>query len=200
MSPKIVDREQKKLKIIGSAFNVLQEKGYMDTKMSDIAEEAGIGKGTIYEYFGSKDELVVATFETMISMTQDNVLEMLDTIDDPEEKVRSFIRMRAKFFTEISGIFRLFVGLVQNIDDKTGKLNTKSFLKDMYEQAIEKIEGVLQEGIDKGIFREVDKRSLAILMLSIMDGLQMPYSVDKSLVDVESVQKIVEEMMIRYLR
>jgi AcrR family transcriptional regulator len=173
MSPKIVDREQKKLKIIGSAFNVLQEKGYMDTKMSDIAEEAGIGKGTIYEYFGSKDEL--------------------------EEKVRRFIRMRAKFFTEISGIFRLFVGLVQNIDDKTGKPNTKSFLKDMYEQAIEKIEGVLQEGIEKGIFREVDRRSLAILMLSIMDGLQMPYSVDNSLVDVESVQKIVEEMMIRYL-
>jgi AcrR family transcriptional regulator len=199
MSPKIVDREQKKLKIIGSAFNVLQEKGYMDTKMSDIAEEAGIGKGPIYEYFGSKDELVVATFETMISMTQDNVLEMLDTIDDPEEKVRRFIRMRAKFFTEISGIFRLFVGLVQNIDDKTGKPNTKSFLKDMYEQAIEKIEGVLQEGIEKGIFREVDRRSLAILMLSIMDGLQMPYSVDNSLVDVESVQKIVEEMMIRYL-
>jgi AcrR family transcriptional regulator len=171
----------------------------MDPKMSDIAEEAGIGKGTIYEYFGSKDELVVATFETMISMTQDNVLEMLDTIDDPEEKVRRFIRMRAKFFTEISGIFRLFVGLVQNIDDKTGKPNTKSFLKDMYEQAIEKIEGVLQEGIEKGIFREVDRRSLAILMLSIMDRLQMPYSVDNSLVDVESVQKIVEEMMIRYL-
>ena len=173
MSPKIIDREQKKLKIIGSAFNVLQKKGYMDTKMSDIAEEAGIGKGTIYEYFGSRDELVVATFET--------------------------IRMRAKFFAEISGIFRLFVGLVQNIDDKTGKLDTKSFLKDMYEQAIEKIEDVLQEGIDQGVFREVDKRSLAILMLTILDGLQMPYSVDKSLVDVESVQKIVEEMMIRYL-
>jgi hypothetical protein len=135
----------------------------------------------------------------MISMTQNNVLETLDTIDDPEEKVRRFIRMRAKLFIEISGIFRLFVGLVQNIDYKTGKLETKSFLKDMYEQAIEKIEDVLQEGIDQDIFREVDKRSLAILMLTVLDGLQMPYSVDKGLVDVESVQKIVEEMMIRYL-
>lgn len=199
MSPKIVDREQKKLKIIGSAFNVLMLKGYMDTKMSDIAEEAGIGKGTIYEYFSSKEELVAATVETMVSMTQNNVLEILDTIEDPEEKVRRFIRMRAEFFTEISVIFRLFVGLVQNIDDKAGKLDTKDFLRDMYERAIEKIEDVLQEGIDQGVFREVDKRSFALLMICIMDGLQMPYGVDRSLVDVESINKVVEEMMIRYL-
>jgi TetR/AcrR family fatty acid metabolism transcriptional regulator len=199
MSPKIVDREQKRLQIIGSAFNVLQEKGYMDTKMSDIAEEAGMGKGTIYEYFDSRDELVAATFETMISMTQDNVLKTLDTIEDPEEKVRRFIRMRARLFTEISGIFRLFIGLVQNIDDKTDKLDSRSFLRDMYERAIEKIEDVLQDGIDRGIFRKVDKRSVAILMLCIMDGLQMPYDVDHNLVNVESINKVVEEMMIHYL-
>lgn len=199
MSPKIVDREMKRLQIIGSAFNVLMQKGYMDTKMADIAGEAGMGKGTIYEYFGSKEELVTATVETMISMTQERVLGMLDTIDDPEDKVRQFIRMRARLFTEISGIFRLFVGLIQNAGDRAGELDSNVFLRDMYEMAIERIEEVLQDGIDQGIFREVDKRSFALLMICIMDGLQMPYGVDQSLVDVESINKVVEEMMLGYL-
>ncbi|MBN2693554.1 TetR/AcrR family transcriptional regulator [bacterium] len=58
MSPKIVDKKAKKKIIMKHAIKIFAEKGYFQTKIIDIAKEAGIGKGTIYEYFRSKEEII----------------------------------------------------------------------------------------------------------------------------------------------
>ena len=55
-------KETKVNQIIEAAVHVMSLKGLSHTKMEDIAQEAGIGKGTLYEYFDSKQEL----FECMI--------------------------------------------------------------------------------------------------------------------------------------
>ena len=57
MAPKIVDKEAKKTQIIIAATQVFSKLGVAKTKMIDIAQAAGIGKGTIYEYFRSKEEI-----------------------------------------------------------------------------------------------------------------------------------------------
>jgi len=199
MTPKIVDREQKKLQIIGSAFNVLRERGYMDTKMSDIAEAVGIGKGTLYEYFANKEELVAATIETMIRLSQDSIYRELDAIEDPRERLRRFIRSLAEAFGEEAGLFRLFVEVIRVGGSSGSRFERMDYLAEAYERTIKKVEGIIKEGIDKGIFRNVDVRSTAVLLVCIMDGLQLPYGLDKKSVDVKKVNKIVEEMALGYL-
>lgn len=52
--------EYKSNVIMDAAFDLFGTKGFYETKMSDIAEQAGIAKGTIYLYFTSKDELFLA--------------------------------------------------------------------------------------------------------------------------------------------
>ncbi|RMF59539.1 MAG: TetR/AcrR family transcriptional regulator, partial [Calditrichaeota bacterium] len=49
MSPKVVDKTAKRQEILDAALRVFARKGFKNTKMIDIAEEARIGKGTIYE-------------------------------------------------------------------------------------------------------------------------------------------------------
>lgn len=64
MSPKRVDARQKRQAIAAAALQVFSRKSYGDTRIQDIADEAGIGKGTIYEYFRDKAEILHEIFET----------------------------------------------------------------------------------------------------------------------------------------
>ena len=59
MTPRIVDREAKRKQILGAAMTVFARKGINDFRMIEIAEAANMGKGTLYEYFPSKDELII---------------------------------------------------------------------------------------------------------------------------------------------
>ncbi len=55
--PKIVDKEAKRKDILNAAIHVFVEQGAAKTKIADIAKRANIGKGTIYEYFSSKEDI-----------------------------------------------------------------------------------------------------------------------------------------------
>ena len=56
-------RIEREALILQAAEEVLQEKGYYDTSMDEIAARVGIAKGTIYTHFPGKEELVIAIFK-----------------------------------------------------------------------------------------------------------------------------------------
>ncbi|MEA3354852.1 MAG: TetR/AcrR family transcriptional regulator [Campylobacterota bacterium] len=66
--PKIVDKVDKRKKIAKSTCNLFIEKGFVNISISEIAKVAGIGKGTIYEYFKNKEDIV---FELMSCLQED---------------------------------------------------------------------------------------------------------------------------------
>jgi TetR/AcrR family fatty acid metabolism transcriptional regulator len=53
--------------ILEAAYDLFLNKGYWETKIIDIAEKAGIGKGTVYEYFESKDDIFFELFKTKVA-------------------------------------------------------------------------------------------------------------------------------------
>ena len=57
--PKIVDKEQKRREIALSCSNLIHEIGIRKLTVAQVAKTAGIGKGTIYEYFENKDDIVL---------------------------------------------------------------------------------------------------------------------------------------------
>ena len=63
MAARIVDRQEKARQIIQHATAIFAHKGYNATKIDDVAASAGIGKGTVYEYFESKQDLFLAVFD-----------------------------------------------------------------------------------------------------------------------------------------
>ena len=61
-STKTVKGEQTKALILDTALEMLHERGYQNTTMRAIAEQAGISLGNAYHYFGSKDHLIQAFY------------------------------------------------------------------------------------------------------------------------------------------
>ncbi len=58
--------QTKKEKILEAAFLVYRDAGFSTVRMEDIAKKAGVGKGTMYQYFRSKEDLLEATIESCI--------------------------------------------------------------------------------------------------------------------------------------
>lgn len=63
MAPKIVNRDEKRRALLNAAGLVFSEKGFHETRMVEVAQAAGVGKGTIYEYFEKKEDLLTGLFD-----------------------------------------------------------------------------------------------------------------------------------------
>ena len=55
--PKKIDHEERKIKILNTALKVFAREGYRDSNLSLIAEECGLSRPTLYQYFSDKDEI-----------------------------------------------------------------------------------------------------------------------------------------------
>lgn len=58
-----VKTEDKRRRILSAALDCFEERGFAATRMEDIARSAGVAKGTIYNYFKGKEELLHALAE-----------------------------------------------------------------------------------------------------------------------------------------
>ncbi|MFD2215799.1 TetR/AcrR family transcriptional regulator [Metabacillus endolithicus] len=79
--------QDQKDKIVDAAMQIFGKKGFYDTKMLDIAEKAGVSKGTIYLYFSSKDELYIETHERNFQRYIDMIEAKVNTFSSFKEKL-----------------------------------------------------------------------------------------------------------------
>lgn len=71
-------RDLKARAIVEAAANVFAESGFRSARMADVAARAGIGKGTVYEYFRSKEDLFLAVFDAFGAGMLDGILAELE--------------------------------------------------------------------------------------------------------------------------
>ena len=67
MAPERIDKNIKRREILLAAMKVFGQKGLREAKVADIAAAAGIGKGTIYEYFKSREDIFNEVFLFMLA-------------------------------------------------------------------------------------------------------------------------------------
>ncbi len=88
--PIIVDKKQKRRDIALSCRELLLERGISDITVSQIAETAGVGKGTIYEYFSGKEDIVFEIIASFIDEHRKNLEKIASTDICTKEKISQF--------------------------------------------------------------------------------------------------------------
>ena len=144
-----LSREDKRRRIIDAAVEVFAEKGFFGAKVSEVAEAAGVADGTIYLYFKSKDEILISLFEEKMDEIIRGLTELLAALDDPETKMRRYIRAHLQLVAEQPHLMQvLTVELRQSA----------RFIKEYWPQGFKKylsiIGAILEEGQAKGVFRK----------------------------------------------
>ena len=170
----------KHTQIINAALKVFAEKGFYNTRISEIARKANVADGTIYLYFKNKDDVLISLFEKKIGDICETMAEELSKTDDPVEKLRIFafqhlnmilkdrnlaeviqveLRQSTKFMRQyVNTIFKDYLSLVKTIVSDGQKMGV--FRKDVAPGIIKRsFFGALDEMARYWIFSPTKKHS-----------------------------------------
>src|SRR5882672_12131387 len=86
--------------IIEAAVRVFARKGYYNSRVSDIAREAGIAAGTIYLYFKTKDDILVTLFRDKMTEFVGSLRKAVADEPDASAKVRRLVALHFRMLEE----------------------------------------------------------------------------------------------------
>jgi TetR/AcrR family fatty acid metabolism transcriptional regulator len=93
IQPPAMRDPDKPQQIIAAAVRVFARKGYYNSRVSDIAREAGIAAGTIYLYFKTKDEILVTLFRDKMAEFVASVRKAISDLPDAVSKLRRLVAL-----------------------------------------------------------------------------------------------------------
>lgn len=156
-------KEEVRKKVIAVAHEIFHEKGFRDTRVSDIAVALGVTKPTIYHYFSGKDDLFAAVSEYERKILEDMIFRVFQG--------RDFLSGAEIFFNTIITEHLEKIG-PENIAITTRDEKLRKIIADDRDQFLAIIAGFLQERKKIGEIREdADAHSLACALNALFHGL-----------------------------
>ncbi|HEX7208152.1 MAG TPA: TetR/AcrR family transcriptional regulator [Nitrososphaeraceae archaeon] len=168
MCPRVTDqyKTEVKEKIVQAAIATFSKYGYDKTRMDDIAESANLGKGTLYLYFKSKEELFYAISENSIKELKEQLSKLFSKKED-------LVHDAEKFYDQ-------YRNLIHDSEKVSFEMIAESsrnpkLRKALYEQRMKVYDIVidyLRRQIEKGFFRkDMDVNAIASGLVALYDGL-----------------------------
>jgi AcrR family transcriptional regulator len=92
--------ESRREQILDAAAKLFAEHGYADTDTQLLADKLGVGKGTVYRYFPSKQDIFLATADRVMRKLREQVDASIAEIEDPLDRIAEAIRAYLAFFAD----------------------------------------------------------------------------------------------------
>lgn len=136
--------------IVQAAARIFSRDGYARARLEDVAALVGIRKASLYYHIDSKEDLLFAIHEHLISELLANTYTALSTVRSPEERLRVVIRMAMRLIAEHQEEVTVFLHEYRVLNnDRWEEVVAK---RDEHQQIVEDI---LADGIEQGVFREI---------------------------------------------
>ena len=135
-------------RILDAAIEVIAQRGFFHSRVSAIADRAGVADGTIYLYFKNKDELLMAAIDSAFHGFIGKARSELSKISDPREKLRKM----AYLHLHALGSNRNMAIVFQTELRHSAKFLAQ-FSHNLLVEYFDLIKGVLREGQESGVFR-----------------------------------------------
>jgi AcrR family transcriptional regulator len=163
----------KRERIIASAGRLFGEKGYHNTTTAEIAEAAGVAAGTIYIYFSSKEELLVAVFEEFLGLHIQRLREGVARESTPEAKLRRLISLGLELMEANPDSARIFLSQLRQSTAMIKMVAKRS--SRVYKDIIEEI---LEEGVRHRVCRQMNVRSAASMLFGAFQSTVLDWVAD----------------------
>lgn len=102
-------QERRRAEILDAATTVFAENGFAETDVQEVADKTGVGKGTVYRYFPSKEELFLAAVDHGMRNLKTSVDASVAKVKQPLEQIEAGVRAYLTFFDEHPEIVELLV-------------------------------------------------------------------------------------------
>ena len=135
-------------RILDAAIEVIAEKGFFHSRVSEIADRAGVADDTIYLYFKNKDELLMASIDSAFHRFIRRASSAISEIQDPREKLRRMAYLHLEGLGSNRNLAIVFQTELRHSAKFLGQ-----FSHNLMVEYFDLIKGVLRDGQARGVFR-----------------------------------------------
>jgi AcrR family transcriptional regulator len=158
--------------IIQAARHLFAERGYREATLEEIAVYAEFGKGTIYNYFKSKEHLFQAildeTFDEIIHLTKHSIEQGLNA----RERLKSFAVEGMKYYKENRDFFILLIREASQVRVEARTKNINKVLSRL-DEVLSIIASVIKQDMKSGKIKDVDTIAVSNIFLNMVHGFLM---------------------------
>jgi len=161
----LTEEEQAKRRheIFHQVVNIFLKKGFQETSMREIAEAAGLGKSTLYDYFKTKDEILVYFFEDQLNDLTEEAQKIAMQNKSADKRLRQIMLMHLKFLQANKNLF-----MKLSLEAQRLKLESQKQIQEKRHAYQDLIRALIDEGIREGAFRKVDSLLAARILITSM--------------------------------
>ncbi|MBN2282773.1 MAG: MerR family transcriptional regulator [Deltaproteobacteria bacterium] len=180
-------------RILQEGSRIFREKGYRNTRVSDITSYLNIGKGSFYSYFSNKDELFLECVPLIFREFFSRGWEEIRRERDPYRRILKRVEVSIPVIGEFTTILQLSREALKENDQ-----TLKNLGESIYRSICKPIAADIEKGIEIGIFRSVDPGLYSALLLGIMESADNLLAMNPELTH-ESMKKAIMDVISRSL-
>ncbi|MGE5579089.1 MAG: TetR/AcrR family transcriptional regulator [Bacillota bacterium] len=195
--------EEKRQKILQAAISEFAENGYEKASTNAIVKGAGIAKGLLFHYFGSKKNLYLYALEHAIDFYVDYFMKSLGNLPgDLLDRLMRWAELKLRMFSEHPLMYRMGVTTIQDVPP-----DVKAEVSRIYSRTTERLMPAFLEGVDSSCLREgVDARKALQFVMLAINGISEKFLAaartrpDRGLADLPSALREMEDYkeMLKY--
>lgn len=157
--------EAKYQAILNAALKVFADKGFADTDVQLIADAAGVGKGTVYRYFGTKSDLFLAVADAIAKKLEKEVFAAIEGVENTIDVVYRAADAYARCFTECPEMVEIL------IQERAAFRDSIPATHMVYRRKNRGVfEELLRRGVESGRLRQVDPAAAVDALANCLYG------------------------------
>jgi TetR/AcrR family transcriptional regulator, fatty acid metabolism regulator protein len=184
---------QKRRKILDGALRAFARKGFYGTKVSEIAQEAGVADGTIYLYFRNKDDLLISLFEDRMEWIIERIKTELRRVDGGVfEKIRCVVDLHFRLVQEEPELAEFIT-----VELRQSAKFVKEYQNLRFYDYLGIFQEMIEEGQEQGLVRsDIDSRLVSRAMFGAMDEVLLQLTLSRTTAQVDAKVAQVADMFI----
>ena len=140
-------KQEKMDSILDTARKMFGRYGMQKTNLHEIARMARVAKATLYNYFGSKDQIYLEVLNLEVNDVIEKILVAVDQVTSPADKLSVFLHAKFRYMKEAINILNLGREGIDNLLPKTGSIRDSLFSRE-----VNILHSILEKGVNEGIF------------------------------------------------
>ena len=187
--------DHRREELIKATYMEVAEKGYSNVTLQDIAQRAGVSKGSTLYYFASKEDLFLGAAEWMSQCVQNRIVDAVAIVEDPIEKTKALIN---SLFTNAQETRNFFLAYTDFVSMGTRNKRFHDLNARFYRSCGVQDREIIEAGIESGAFRKLDIEDATSMLRALVDGLMLQwfFSSDGTF---EDYRRRCERVVIDYL-
>ncbi len=183
--------------IIDIAIKLIEEQGYNQTTLADVAKEAGFSKGVVFYYFKNKDELIDQINTILLEELREYTKARVKSSDSERERLKAYIRAYFDYMQEERMRFTTLFELGININSRQ---QDPIFSQSVYIECRRRLDRVLELDDVFNTHSQLKSNTLSTVIQGLLDGIGIQFIADPKSVDLNDCCQMAMDMIDTYLK